>query len=168
MFDGHITSMTGRPKGGTTRSLRVALATLLAVSNAAFAFWVFDTGYQVPLSAYADPPPPITTSASGVMQFDMCSHCGRGFALAGREPWPPMYLQDSAWVRAAWAANIPGRLVARIAGTLVEGAIGQYGAMWVETVGFAVASTAQWALVGWAIGGIAARAVPPRLRDPQP
>jgi hypothetical protein len=167
VFDGHITTMTDRPGERTTCRLRVALASFLAVSNASFAVWLFDTGYPLPLSAYEDPPPSVSTTASGGMRFDMCSHCGRGFALAGREPWPPMWLQDSAWVRAAWLANLPGRLVAKITGTLVEGAIGQYGAMWVETVAFALASTAQWALVGWTIAGTAARLVGPRPVDQQ-
>ena len=168
MFDGHSSTMTPPPENKGTRTLRIALATLLSILNGAFWLWVFDTGYPVPIEAYADPTPRPNVVEAGRMQFDICSHCGRGFALAGREPNPPIWFQDSSWVRASWNANIPGRVVSGIAGTLVEDAVGQYGAMWVETAVFAIASTAQWAFLGWSVGGIAARLAFLRLREQQP
>ncbi len=156
MFDGHVSSMSAPP---LERVLRLGLATLLAGANAAFWLMAFESGYPVPLAAYADPSPAITRTPDGGMRFDMCSHCGRGFWLAGREPWSPIWLQDSPWVRAAWLTNIPGRLLSKGAGTLTEDAIGQYGAMWTETAVFTIASTAQWVLLGWWAGGLSSRLV---------
>ena len=166
MFDGHSDIMTPPPTG-RTRTLRLALATLLSIANGAFWLWVFETGYPIPIEAYADPAPTPSVVEAGRMQFDTCSHCGRGFALAGRAPDPPIWYQNSSWVRACWHANIPGRLVSGIAGLLVEGPIGPYGAMWVETATFALASTAQWAFLGWWVGGIGARLALRRLGEQQ-
>jgi hypothetical protein len=158
--------MTTPPKNKGTRTLPIALATFLAIANGVFWLWVVDTGYPVPLEAYADPTSTPRVVEAGRMQFDMCSHCGRGFILAGREP-RPLWLQDSSWVRAGTVANVPGHIVARIAGKLVEDFIGQYGAMWAETVAFALATTAQWAFVGWTLGGIVGRVASLRFRDQQ-
>jgi hypothetical protein len=142
-------------KQTATRNLRMGLALILSSANVSFWIWIVSTGYAVPLEAYADPSPLVITESGG-MRFDMCSHCGRGFALAGMEPLP-MWLEEREWVRAARLANFPGVLVAKIAGLIAEGPIGQFGAMWTETVVFALASTAQWIAAGWALGSLAGR-----------
>ena len=143
--------VTGPGSGSArTHPARLLVAASFAVAHLVAFLFLMITIPPMPASAFVDLPPPVRTSPNGGVQFDMCADCGPGFVLAGRgfgwgQPGNDNYTQ------AIMLANLPGRIIAGVAGAVVEGQLGRYGAMWLETCVFAIASLAQWWGLGWVI-----------------
>ena len=151
MLDGHqsrpvlVPGLSGRLR---LRALRVAGG--LGLANCVFWLLAIAAAAPSPLPAFADRQPAISVTETGV-QIDLCHDCSSMVALAGRDFGKPWH-EDGWPIAMVVMANPIGLLASSMAIGLLEGAFGYHGAMWVGTVAFLVASSAQWWAVGWLAG----------------
>ena len=135
--------------------MRSRLGAVLAILNATFWTGSVLVAEPLPRSAFSEcRPSPIETPSGAGLRFDVSSHCGPVFVLAGRDVGVPWY-EDAPVAKTVIRANLPGAFAAFLTTFVAENALGSYGAMWAGTCAFALVSTGQWWAIGWALQRLA-------------